>query len=331
MKRVLTFIVAVITAVIFFYSCGSLFPLDKDQFELGDTVTISIAEKLYENPSLWVRLDSITEDSRCPEGATCVWEGRVVMWFTAGTNSGEQTISFSSDTCMDSCIYYFENLYDSHFSQYSFTIAEILPQRINDDSIPKSDYRVKFVIDNNFDTVRKPNIYLYPEKKTKMIVSLEFPYGGEVTESIPQYPKKWKNIRVKPDGTINRKYEFLFYEADLPDVWQYDSGWVTAQKDLPFFFAMNLRNYGFNKKEIYDFVDYWIPRLKDAPFYGIWPQHTAQIDHVIPLKLSQRADSRLRLFYIIRDMTEYVELKEPNIPPFERKGFVVTEWGVILK
>ncbi len=94
---------------------------------------------------------------------------------------------------------------------------------------------------------------------------------------------------------------------------------------------MNLRNYGFNKKEIYDFIDYWIPRLNDAPYYAIWPQHTAQVDHVIPLKLSQQADSRLRLFYIIRDMTEYVELKEPNIPPFERKGFVVTEWGGSLE
>ena len=66
---------------------------------------------------------------------------------------------------------------------------------------------------------RKPNLYLYPEKKTKMTVTMDFPHGGKVIESDPGYPEKWQNIKVKPNGKIDKKFDFLFYECEIPDVW----------------------------------------------------------------------------------------------------------------
>ena len=66
------------------------------------------------------------------------------------------------------------------------------------------------------DVDRKPNLYLYPEKKTKMTVSMEFPHGGKVIESIPAYPEKWDMIKVKPNGKIDKKYDYLFYECEIP-------------------------------------------------------------------------------------------------------------------
>ncbi|MEA2078019.1 MAG: hypothetical protein U9O95_08390 [Candidatus Marinimicrobia bacterium] len=330
MKKLLIYLSAIILVATIFTGCNSLFPLDKDQFDIGDTVSIAIGETLYENKDLWVRLDSITEDSRCPEGAECVWEGRVVMWFTAGTNYGEQTITFSSDTCMDNNFYYLENPYDSHFSRYSFRIIEILPLRIDTNPISDSEYHVKFVVDDNYDLVRKPNIYLYPEKKTKMSVSLAFPHGGKVVESDPFYPLQWKNIKVKPNGRIDRKYDFLFYEAEIPDLWQYSEGWVIPQKDLPVFFDENLQDYGFNENEINDFLEFWIPEFKDSPFYVIYPQYTEMVNQVIKLKISPYPDTKLRLHYVIKESERSFDLPEPEIPVFERHGFTVTEWGVVL-
>ena len=97
MKKTITFFVYVIMLVIVFSGCN-LFPLDKDQFDFRDTVSIAIGEKLYENPNLWVRLDSITEDSRCPEGAFCFAPGAVVTWFSVSTPDTLRSLMFSTDT-----------------------------------------------------------------------------------------------------------------------------------------------------------------------------------------------------------------------------------------
>ena len=121
-----------------------------------------------------------------------------------------------------------------------------------------------------------------------------------------------------------------FYEADLPGDWQKEEGWCIAQKELKFFFLTNLRDYGFNKKEINDFLEWWIPRLKDKPYYKIYPQHTAKINEIIPLKINKKVDSLLRLFYFIEGSDQNWYMMKPVVPPFKRDGFVVTEWGVSL-
>lgn len=265
----------------------------------------------------WTRLDSVTTDFS---------DTTYQAWFTC--NVFDSLLNFK----IKEKEHKFIALDDIWEEMFSFRCLEIKPRLI--DRYGTIDYQVTFIASSNdmyMVGVDKPNIYLYPEKKTKMTVSLDLPEGGRVTESIPEYPKKWKNIRVKPDGTINRKYDFLFYEADLPGDWQYDEGWVVEQKGLKFFFQMNLRDYGFNKKEIKDFTDWWIPRLKDHPYYALYPQYTDKIDSIVPLKIDQHVDSMLRLFYFVEGLDNKLDIPEPVIPEFKREGFVVTEWGVSLR
>ncbi|RKY52977.1 MAG: hypothetical protein DRP93_07285 [Candidatus Neomarinimicrobiota bacterium] len=247
-------------------------------------------------------------------------------WFTC--NVFDSLLSFNIKE-EEHEIFAFDDIWEKKFSLQCLEIEPYLLDRYG-----TIGYQVTFIAssnDNYMAGVDKPNIYLYPTKKTRMTVSLDLPEGGKVTESIPDYPKKWKNIRVKPDGTINNKYDFLFYEADLPGNWQYNEGWIIAQKELKFFFEMNLRDYGFNKKEIADFIEYWIPRLKDKPYYIMYPQHTAKINSIVPLKINKNVDSLLRLFYFIEGSDNNMSLKKTQIPDFKRNGFVVTEWGVSLE
>ena len=164
-----------------------------------------------------------------------------------------------------------------------------------------------------------------------MSVSLQFPHGGKVIESDPFYPLLWKNIKVKPDGKIDRKYDFLFYEAEIPDLWQYSEGWVVAMDDLTEFFEKNLKDYSFNENEIEDFIEFWIPELINSPYYEIYPQYTEMVNQVIKLKISPYPDAKLRLHYVIKETEKYFELPVPEISAFDRHGFTVTEWGVILK
>ena len=46
----------------------------------------------FENDDLKLSFDAITEDSRCPEGATCVWEGQAKAALTVTTKSGSEKI-----------------------------------------------------------------------------------------------------------------------------------------------------------------------------------------------------------------------------------------------
>ena len=89
---------------------------------------------------------------------------------------------------------------------------------------------------------------------------------------------------------------------------------------------------GFNEQEITDFTDYWIPILKDYPYYAIYPQYKEQLDRIIQLDFSQKPDNILRLIYTLKGLQQNnLVLQETEIPKFKREGFVVVEWGVIRK
>ena len=187
--------------------------------------------------------------------------------------------------------------------------------------------------DNDCDTcivAYKPNIYLYPKEKTQLTVKLEFPKGGKVIKSIPEYGEGW-NVSIEANGLINESYSYLFYESSQPDIWQREYGWIIKVDELDLFFRNNLINYGFKGNEIEDFIDYWIPRLKENSYYSIYPQTKSIINKVIELNISKQPDNLLRLFYFIEGQKNPgIKLKKPIINHFERQDFFVTEWGVIL-
>lgn len=180
--------------------------------------------------------------------------------------------------------------------------------------------------------VRKPNIYIHPNEKMQLLVKINFPQGGEILTSIPEYGNGW-NINVDTNGLIDKTYNYLFYESKQPDIWQKSSGWIIKKADLELFFKENMISYGFYGNEIQDFIDYWIPRLIDYEYYVIQPQNSLIINKAIELKFSKDPENILRLFYVVKGYSYMpnIKLTEPIINiQFERKGFFVTEWGVIL-
>jgi hypothetical protein len=187
------------------------------------------------------------------------------------------------------------------------------------------------IVDTHQVVVMKPNIYLYPQTARTLSVALEFPLGGSVIQSIPLYSNGWK-VNVEPSGKIDQQYDYIFYESKNPDAYQYGSGWIVGKDTLTSFFSNNLLLDGFSEREKDDFIEYWIPRLVDHPYYAIYPQFAGEIEKTIQLKISESPDNMLRLFYIIKGtMNKDQTLSVPTIPQFKRNGFVVTEWGVILK
>jgi hypothetical protein len=192
--------------------------------------------------------------------------------------------------------------------------------------------RISFsIIDTPQVVVFKPNIYLYQTVTADITVKLEFPLGGSVIQSTPTYSDGW-NVTVEPTGKIDGQYDYLFYESRNADAFQYSAGWVVSRDTLASFFTHHLLSAGFSEREKDDFIEYWIPRLTDYPYYIIYPQFKSDIDKTIRLNLSKSPDTILRLFYAVKGTdVNAATLKTPTTPLFQRHGFVVTEWGVILK
>lgn len=176
--------------------------------------------------------------------------------------------------------------------------------------------------------VRKPNIYIYPSDKIYLTITLNFPKGGKVLESIPHYHNGWE-ITVDSSGKINNQYEFLFYEARIPNLLQKEYGWIIPGTDLEQFFTQNLSSLLFSEKEISDFIEYWIPLLDCDRSYVIYPHFHQELSDILELKLSINPDNLIRVIYSIEKYQGNENIKTPEIPAYRRKGFTVLEWGVI--
>lgn len=46
----------------------------------------------FENDDMKIIFDNVSEDSRCPEGTTCVWEGEVKVNLTIKTKNGSEKV-----------------------------------------------------------------------------------------------------------------------------------------------------------------------------------------------------------------------------------------------
>jgi hypothetical protein len=179
--------------------------------------------------------------------------------------------------------------------------------------------------------VRKPNIYLYPETTQRISIQLVFALGGNVIQSDPDYGTGWL-VNVEPSGRIDGHYDYLFYEAEVPDRYQYSSGWIVHRDTLSAFFVHTMTRAGFKIREITDFIDYWGPRLTSDSLYDVYPQQEAQLNDLIRLQVSPAPQSQLRLFFVIRPAGfNQVKLAIPDFSEVERIGYHLAEWGVILK
>ncbi len=175
---------------------------------------------------------------------------------------------------------------------------------------------------------RKPNIYLYPEEPCSIKVMLNL--DGRLLVSDPPYKNGW-SVFVFPDGTIQNTQGYLFYEAKIDRMRVKEKGWCINQREVSSFFHSVLSSYGFNDKEIEDFVSYWKDNLPDSPFYIIYPAVNEEIDKVCAIKIYPKPDGILRVWFVIESVEDPTSIKAPSITMFKRNGFVVTEWGVILE
>lgn len=173
----------------------------------------------------------------------------------------------------------------------------------------------------------KPVIYLYPEQETEVKVLLD--YDGTLVCAYPEYNNGWQVV-AQPDGTLcdasGKTYSYLFWEGNTDATYDFSKGFVVKGSETAEFLEEKLSEIGLNAKEANEFIVYWLPRMQGNKYNLITFQTEAYTD-VAKLHITPEPDSILRVFMAYKELEEPIEIEEPAIAPFERKGFTVIEWG----
>lgn len=179
----------------------------------------------------------------------------------------------------------------------------------------------------------KPVIYLYPEEKMDVNVTLDL--EGRMICSYPEYGNGW-NVTAYPDGKIfdkgtSRYYDYLFWEGSQKmgdDVFEKTA--CVASEDSAAFLEEYLAAFGLNDSEIDDFISYWLPRLQASP-YNLISFPNEKYNEWAKLNVSPAPETVIRVYMVFKPLDEAVEIPEeqklslPERPV--RKGFTVVEWG----
>lgn len=174
----------------------------------------------------------------------------------------------------------------------------------------------------------KPMIYLYPEKEQKVTVSID--YKGNFTCVYPKFSedRTWQ-VMAKPDGSIrcnNREYYALFWEGVKETTYQIEDGFCVKGEDTEKFLEEKLELLGLNRKEMNEFIVYWLPQMASNPYNIIKFQDLAYTNDA-KLTIVPKEDTMIRVFMTWYPSEKRIDIPEQKLVPMQRQGFTVVEWG----
>ena len=121
-------------------------------------------------------------------------------------------------------------------------------------------------------------------------------------------------------------YPYLFWEGEDRTEYDMTKGFVVPGSETESFLREKLEFLGLVPTEYEEFIEYWLPRMKDNPYNLITFQKEAY-EETAGLLISPKPDSILRVFMVYMPLEQPVQAEEPELVPFERRGFTVVEWG----
>ena len=174
----------------------------------------------------------------------------------------------------------------------------------------------------------KPVLYLYPEEKTKVMVTFEHPEYLETT--YPKFTSKWI-VDADVDGTLtddkNKNYYALYWDEKKVHTVSFDEGFYVEKEDAIDFLEKKLSYIGLTEREMNEFIMYWLPILEKNGKSLVYFELTEERESYNKLNISPEPDSLLRVAIHIKKVDKKVNIKKQSLKKFKRKGFVAVEWG----
>ncbi len=176
----------------------------------------------------------------------------------------------------------------------------------------------------------KPVIYLYPEEETDVHVELELT-ESELYTTYPKYDNGW-NVTAYPNGSLINKadgthHKYLFWDSsNCRTRYDFSKGFCVAGSDTESFLKEKLTYMGLTEDEMNEFIVYWLPRMEHNKYNLITFQGEAYTNSA-KLSITPTPDSLLRVFMAYVPLEEALDIVPQQLETFERKGFIVVEWG----
>jgi len=180
--------------------------------------------------------------------------------------------------------------------------------------------------------MKKPVIYLYPEKPTEVALSLKT--MGKLTFTYPELNGSWY-LTAHPDGTLNigkQTYPYLFWEAEQiveSPFYASTHGFVVSGSNVLSFLDDKLTGMGFNDRERTDFITFWGPQLAVNAYNLIQFQFNETCDRYATLNISP-TPAHINRVYMVWTSSQTAEndlVQLQVLPVLDRSGFDVLEWG----
>ncbi len=181
-------------------------------------------------------------------------------------------------------------------------------------------------------TVRKPVVYLYPEKPTDVTVRVQL--EGKFTVQYPKADGDTWRLFAQPDGMLfdrktEKKYSYIFWEGHNPNSWTLDAAksFCVASADAEKFLDNASGRFGLNDRERTDFISYWLPALEKNAYTQVQFLDDDTYERYAKMDVSPTPTSVIRLFMIFKGLDAPIATGNPNLSLKLRKGFCVVEWG----
>lgn len=180
--------------------------------------------------------------------------------------------------------------------------------------------------------VKKPVIYLYPERD--MTVNVEIDPVGQLFYTYPAYNNGWE-VYAKTNGELvhqGQTLNYLFWEAQMSLTASTSENAIVVSKfDAESKISAALDAFGLNSKEKADFLTYWIPEILSSNSENVHLQflYNEDCDLFGELNVSPTPDRIARIYLLWsptkKEITTQTEFS--NNLSFNRTGFTVIEWG----
>lgn len=213
-----------------------------------------------------------------------------------------------------------------------FSFIDMISQKIIIDGCMKLDIKLSSNSTFTGKYVKKPIIYLYPEKETA--IDVKFDFVGKVSTTFPKYDKNWSVIAY-PDGKIydtktKRFYSSLFWDGvfNFPkEHYNYTDGFVVSKNNLTNFLIQKLEFMGLSTSETNEFIQFWLPLMEKNETNLIHFWINEDYDVFSKNTVNPKPDTSLRIFMEFSEVDGNFKIQPQHLFKTERKGFTLVEWG----
>lgn len=137
MKKLVIILLGIFLAGYVLAGCGE----GQASASLGDKFGLKIGETAnVASENLTLKFEKVLNDSRCPDGAMCIWAGQAQALVTIELNGKKEQITLTQMGSSDSTI--------QNYAQYKISF-NVTPYPKLNQTISNSDYRLNLTITKN--------------------------------------------------------------------------------------------------------------------------------------------------------------------------------------